>query len=513
MKKIFLILIFFLAAGQMHAQQIYQIRADSVRIYNDVGTAELIVENRTRDTLGFLFNKGHGRTEFHKLNLQSLSGGRIALIGHDTVAINVTPVKNVDSLWQKGDSVAYRIDSRNYAVFAPLTFSKLNDVRYFAIKNEDLLRYNLSLNKWENWAFADTLLGRDLPFNLGISRIKTAYFSNVPYDSIGQNSVALGFSAMAKSSSAIAIGYLARSAIGNSIAIGSMSNNALNGYSVAIGPSVYLTANNSIAIGALAKVTVSNSIALGYSSNAIVPSSMQIAIGAFSAAKGVYSTALGFQAVTAGGTSIGYRADAYGTSVAIGADSRTANLNAIAIGPPGAYAKTVQSMGLFDAEDGQGRDSANVVRGFFARFKGGYELYTDSSFTMKQVTGDKGAVFFSSNPHSTFLGLPVSSQASTLNVNGSLSLPLTKVSSNYAITSNDYTVIALNSVTLTLPGDVGANPRLYELQNASASSLTVATSLSQKIKNLDTDTTTSYALASGARITVQFDGTDWWIIQ
>ncbi len=50
----------------LKAQYIYKIKADSVRIYNDSCTAELIVENRTKDTLGFLYNKGNGRTEFRR---------------------------------------------------------------------------------------------------------------------------------------------------------------------------------------------------------------------------------------------------------------------------------------------------------------------------------------------------------------------------------------------------------------------------------------------------------------
>lgn len=66
------------------AQQIYQIRADSVRIYNVCDTAELIIENRTQGVNGFLYNKGAGRTEFRKVRLEKIGDSRIAITGQDT---------------------------------------------------------------------------------------------------------------------------------------------------------------------------------------------------------------------------------------------------------------------------------------------------------------------------------------------------------------------------------------------------------------------------------------------
>jgi hypothetical protein len=48
----------------LSAQYIYKIKADSVLITNDSCNAELIIENSTKHVLGFLYNKGNGRTEF-----------------------------------------------------------------------------------------------------------------------------------------------------------------------------------------------------------------------------------------------------------------------------------------------------------------------------------------------------------------------------------------------------------------------------------------------------------------
>src|SRR5688572_29655162 len=60
------------------AQVQTQIVGDSVRIRSNTGTAELILENSTKNVQGFLYNKGNGRTEFRSVgdySVQSLSDG------------------------------------------------------------------------------------------------------------------------------------------------------------------------------------------------------------------------------------------------------------------------------------------------------------------------------------------------------------------------------------------------------------------------------------------------------
>lgn len=70
--KTFLITCAFVCISLLSfSQTIYQIRADSVRIYNTCDTAELILENRTQNVPGFLYNKGKGRTEFRKLTFDT----------------------------------------------------------------------------------------------------------------------------------------------------------------------------------------------------------------------------------------------------------------------------------------------------------------------------------------------------------------------------------------------------------------------------------------------------------
>jgi len=109
-----------LLAGYSFGQKIphiYQIRADTVRIYNTCDTAELVLENRTKDTLGFLFNKGKGRTEFQRLNLQRIGASQLAIPGQDTVDLNFSSY---------GDT-RYDLLSTNFVKITPgdsLTFSQ-----------------------------------------------------------------------------------------------------------------------------------------------------------------------------------------------------------------------------------------------------------------------------------------------------------------------------------------------------------------------------------------------------
>lgn len=66
MKNFSILVILCLACSIVQAQFVYKIKADSVLITNDSCTAELILENSTKNIKGFLYNRGNGRTEFKK---------------------------------------------------------------------------------------------------------------------------------------------------------------------------------------------------------------------------------------------------------------------------------------------------------------------------------------------------------------------------------------------------------------------------------------------------------------
>lgn len=66
MNRILLFLALMGAGQAVHAQYVYTIKADSVKITNNCDTAELIIENHTQTVPGFLYNRGRGRTEFRR---------------------------------------------------------------------------------------------------------------------------------------------------------------------------------------------------------------------------------------------------------------------------------------------------------------------------------------------------------------------------------------------------------------------------------------------------------------
>ncbi|MEO5684265.1 MAG: tail fiber domain-containing protein [Chitinophagaceae bacterium] len=84
--KIMLLLVihFCVVAVVFGQKKILQIKADSVRIFSDCDTAELILENRSRSVLNaVLTNKGNGVTEFRKVMLKL--NDSMYTIGGDTL--------------------------------------------------------------------------------------------------------------------------------------------------------------------------------------------------------------------------------------------------------------------------------------------------------------------------------------------------------------------------------------------------------------------------------------------
>lgn len=81
MKRILFLLVLLCLEKSLHAQYVYTIKADSVKITNSCDTAELIIENHTQTIPGFLFNKGRGRTEFRRAEKLNDS---VLVIGADT---------------------------------------------------------------------------------------------------------------------------------------------------------------------------------------------------------------------------------------------------------------------------------------------------------------------------------------------------------------------------------------------------------------------------------------------
>jgi hypothetical protein len=129
MKKILFLLILLCIEKGLHAQYVYTIKADSVKITNSCDTAELIIENHTQTVPGFLFNKGRGRTEFRKAVLLNDS---TLVLGNDTLTIRGTTTAN------NGLSVTNRNVQLGQSIGAPGNPAALKDNREIPMNGDSL---------------------------------------------------------------------------------------------------------------------------------------------------------------------------------------------------------------------------------------------------------------------------------------------------------------------------------------------------------------------------------------
>ncbi len=96
MKKILFILFAFLSLKGL-SQSIIPLKADSVIVYKSGGgSAELVIRNKTKDVLGYLYNVGNGITEFREVSGGGGGGGTI-----------ITTVAGIRAITNPSDSVLY----------------------------------------------------------------------------------------------------------------------------------------------------------------------------------------------------------------------------------------------------------------------------------------------------------------------------------------------------------------------------------------------------------------------
>lgn len=123
--------------------------------------------------------------------------------------------------------------------------------------------------------------------------------------------------------------------------------------------------------------------------------------------------------------------------------------------------------------------------------------------------GQDNANFFWDNTNKR-LGLKTNAPTSTLDNDGSFSLPIRGVSASTTLTENDYTVVKNTgaNITVTLPAASSCKGRIYVVKKAANGTLTIDTNGGQ------IDGNASVSLISSARnsYTIQSDGSNWWII-
>jgi hypothetical protein len=99
------------------------------------------------------------------------------------------------------------------------------------------------------------------------------------------------------------------------------------------------------------------------------------------------------------------------------------------------------------------------------------------------------------------VGINVNTPLSNLDVDGSFGTRLITISSNYAATNVDHTMVATTGgITVTLPTSV--NRREYTIRNASSSAITLTGSID--------GLASSIPIPAGQALTVQGDGSTWY---
>lgn len=161
----------------MHAQFVHVIKADSVLITNDSCTAELNLENSTKNVKGFLYNKGNGRTEFRKVmklnDTTFIMGGDTLIIGGSGASRNFA---NSD-LTFTGDR--WYDANYKYVVVSDLKGwymqTKATGSNFYSLfdLSESYTDLRTSDGFGRHWGFSGNLSGT-LIFNYGFSNKKTS---------------------------------------------------------------------------------------------------------------------------------------------------------------------------------------------------------------------------------------------------------------------------------------------------------------------------------------------------
>ena len=311
MKKILLSTFCCFFSVWLSAQYIYKIKADSVLITNDSCNAELNLENSTRDTLGFLYNKGNGRTTF-KRGAIKLSDSTY-LIGADTIKVAGSAIGNyILNQYGSDQAASYRISGKG------LIKGGFSSTSLYGTGNE----------RMGDSALASLTSASDKNIAIGYKSLKKW---NRPYGSI----IAIGAHAMENLDSIIELwgeqpGMIAigTNAMKNykisqhgmwddNIAIG---YNALRGNDTATAPIGGYAVNVAIGAQTLGKITtgVQNVIVGSYSGTDITSGSDNIFLGPYggiSLTTGGINNGMGIfslAGVTTGNENIGLGAQAFG---------------------------------------------------------------------------------------------------------------------------------------------------------------------------------------------------------
>jgi prefoldin subunit 5 len=235
------------------------------------------------------------------------------------------------------------------------------------------------------------------------------------------------------------------------------------------------------------------------------------------------------------GVAIGYSASGYSQGVAIGRDTRgfgygvavgyrsgyslntSANRLSTLIGAYSGYQITT-GVGNIMVGYGAGYDSTYSPTTGSYNILIGYNAWTPSTSTSNFL--NIGGLIFGTELSTTAntistgnVGIRTTAPNSALHVNGSFAVPITTTTSNYTLSSNDYSVLANASsgaITITLPTASGIAGRIYVIKkiDSSANAVTITPNTGQTI-----DGANSYALSTQYKyVVLQSTGSNWVII-
>ena len=124
-----------------------------------------------------------------------------------------------------------------------------------------------------------------------------------------------------------------------------------------------------------------------------------------------------------------------------------------------------------------------------------------------RVEGDTNASMLFVDASTDRVGIGTATPNSKLQVVGSFSAGYVAKTADYTLDVTDYTVDCTGSFTITLPTAVGITGRLYNVKNSGTGTITVATTSSQTIDGL-----TTQSVPAGSSMEVQSTNTNWIIL-
>ena len=137
------------------------------------------------------------------------------------------------------------------------------------------------------------------------------------------------------------------------------------------------------------------------------------------------------------------------------------------------------------------------------------ELVADRTITLPILTANDEFVFNDHTQTLTNKTLTAPLITGVTKLDGGITMPIVSKSGNYTITDSDYTIICTaSSITITLPASSGITGRIYKIKHATA-----ASTVTLNCNGIETiDGSSSQSISAWGILTVQSDGTNWFII-